>query len=181
MNLTVVRDRRPIGTVGVTGTVDDEILWSPNSQALFISGNNNANSDYHFAVYRVSQSKVEVVDDVAQEALQDMVRSFPPCRAKDPIANCAELAKAPDDYIGTAAIDWLPDSSGIVMMAEVTCSSSMGGIMCETLGYEIEIPSGKILRRMEPKDFAKRWQQSMAWKFQDPGPPEFADKSAQRK
>lgn len=45
--------------------------------------------------------------------------------------------------------------------------------MCQVLGYEIEVPSGRILRRMQPKEFARRWQHSMAWKFNDPGPPEF--------
>ncbi|HKS82720.1 MAG TPA: hypothetical protein VJR23_14550 [Candidatus Acidoferrales bacterium] len=179
-DLGVVRSGRTIGTVDVVGSVEDEIAWAPNSKALFISGNNNANSDYHFAVYRVSDVSVEPIDGVAQPALQDMVRSFPPCRARNPINDCADLAKQPDDYIGTAAIDWLPDSSGIVIVAEVTCSSMMGGIMCQSLGYEIGIPSGNILRRMEPREFAKRWQHSMAWKFEIPAPPEFADKKSKR-
>jgi hypothetical protein len=179
-DLTVVRNGRTIGTIGVVGEVEDEIAWAPNSKALFISGNNNANTDYHFAVYRVSDMSVEPIVGVAEQALQDMVRSFPPCRAKNPINDCADLTKQPDDYIGTAAIDWLSDSSGIVIMAEVTCSSMMGGIMCQTLGYEIEIPSGKILRRMEPREFATRWQRSMAWKFDIPGPPEYSDKATKR-
>ncbi len=51
----------------------------------------------------------------------------------------------------------------------------MGGIDCQVLGYEIEVPSGKILRRMESKEFARRWQHSMAWKFEDPGPAEFKE------
>jgi len=174
--LTVVHDGKPLGPVGPTGSVENEIVWAPDSKAFFINGSNNANGDYHFAVYRLVDSKISVVSDLTANALQDVVRSFPPCRAKDPSDKCEELAADPDGYIGTAAIDWLQNSSAIVIMAEVTCSSSMGGIMCAVLGYELDIPSGKILRRMEPKEFARRWQHSMAWKFHDPGPPEFNDK-----
>jgi hypothetical protein len=50
----------------------------------------------------------------------------------------------------------------------------MGGIMCQVLGYEVDAKSGKILRRMEAKEFAKSWQHSMAWKFRIPERPTFA-------
>jgi len=176
VTLAVVREGKLLGSADPPGTVEDEILWAPDSKAFFINGNNNANSDYHFAVYRLLDSKLSVVSDLTEHALQDMVRSFPPCRAKDPYDKCKELAADPDGYIGTAAIDWVQNSSAIVIMAEVTCSSSMGGITCAVLGYELEIPSGKLLRRMEPKALASRWQHSMAWKFNIPDPPEFADK-----
>lgn len=166
---------KDVGEVEPVGSVESELTWSPDSKAFFINGNNNGNTDYHVAVH--------VLDDphlgpgyIAREVEQDMVRSFPPCRAKDPIDSCAKLEASPEDYIGTAGIDWLGNSSEMVVMAEVTCSSSVGGIMCQVLGYEVEVPSGKILRRMEPKAFARRWQHSMAWRFRDPGPPEFKDK-----
>lgn len=123
VSLTVFSGGRNLGQIGVAGSVDNEILWSPDSRALCVSGNNNGNSDYGFAVYQLNDSNVSVVAGASSAALQDMVRSFPPCRAKDPYDRCAELANGPHDYIGTAVIDWLPDSSGIVIMAEVTCSS----------------------------------------------------------
>jgi hypothetical protein len=59
-------------------------------------------------------------------------------------------------------------------MAEMNESSIVGGILSQVLGYEVEIPSGKILRRMEAKEFAELWQHSMAWKFEIPDPPECA-------
>jgi hypothetical protein len=77
-------------------------------------------------------------------------------------------------------LDWIGNSSRMVVMAQVICSSSMGGIMCGVLGYGLEVPSGKILRRMESKKFAPRWKHSMAWKFDDPGPAEFEAKPSQR-
>ena len=48
-------------------------------------------------------------------------------------------------------IDWIHGSSGVVVMAEVPCSTYMGGVMCQVLGYELSMPSGKIVRRMEPR------------------------------
>jgi len=36
--------------------------------------------------------------------------------------------------------------------------------------------TGKSLRRMQPKEFAREWQPSLAWKFHDPGPPEYKGK-----
>jgi hypothetical protein len=113
---------------------------------------------------------------ITNDVEQDMARSFPPCEAKDPISICAELAADPNGYIAVVDLDWIRNSSEIVLMAEVPCSSSMGGIMCQILGYEIEVPSGKILRRMEAKEFARRWQHSMAWRLDDIGPPEFQTK-----
>ena len=52
----------------------------------------------------------------------------------------------------------------------------MGGIPGQALGYEIEIPTGKILDRMGAEEFAERWQHSMAWKFDIPDPPEYSAK-----
>jgi hypothetical protein len=162
------RDR---GEVDLVASVEDEIRWSPDSKAFFINGNDNGYGDDHLAVYLLDDSHLVRVY-ISREIEQDMVRSFPPCQAKNADDNCAELA-ADHDYFGVVGLDWIGSSSKIVVMAQVTCSSSMGGIWCQILGYEIEVPSGKILRRMEPKEFAKRWQHSMAWKFQLPDPPEF--------
>ena len=40
-------------------------------------------------------------------------------------------------------------------------------------GYEIEVPSGKILRQVDAKQLKMIWQKSMAWKFRVPDPPEY--------
>src|ERR1035438_1853508 len=166
---------KDVGEVEPVGSVESELTWSPDSKAFFVNGSNNGNTDYHVAVHLLDDPHLGP-GYITREVAQDMVRSFPPCRAKNPIHNCAELEANPEDYIGTAGIDWAGNSSEMVVMAEVTCSSSVGGIMCQVLGYEVEVPSGKILRRMRPKEFTRRWQHSMAWKFNDPRPAEFKDK-----
>jgi len=167
---TLGRDR---GAVQPVASVEDEITWSPDSRAFFINGNENADAWDLLAVH--------ILDDpdlgpgyIAREVKEDTFRSLPPCQANPPtVDDCAELGSEPYDYIGVVGLDWIGDSSQMVVMTETPCSSRFGGITCQVLGYEIEVPSGKILRRMEPKEFAKRWRHSMAWKFQIPDPPEF--------
>lgn len=161
-----------VGTVPLVATADDEITWSPDSKAFFIDGNNNDYGDEHVAVHRLDDPKLGP-GYITRQVEWDMERSFPPCKSKNITFDCALAAAKPSDYIGAVAIDWVGDSSRIVIMAEVPCSSSMGGIMCQVLGYEVQVPSGKILDRMQPKDFARRWQKSMAWQFHIPGPPEY--------
>ncbi|HET6930271.1 MAG TPA: hypothetical protein VFI45_08105 [Candidatus Acidoferrum sp.] len=171
--LSVVSAGKVLGAVGTPGFVEDEVLWSPDSKAFAISGSSNANTDYHLLVYLLNSSGLTRVNP-ARSALRDMVRSFPPCRALNATDECHDVVKHPSDWIGVAAIDWVNGSSSIVVMAEMNESSIVGGILGQVLGYEIEIPTGKILRRMEAKEFAQRWQSSMAWKFNIPDPPEYA-------
>jgi len=160
------------GHVQPVASVENEVVWSPDSKAFFISGNNNANGSDDFAVFFLDEPALGA-RRIKQDVEKDMVRSFPPCKAAPPpISNCAEVAEDPD-FAGVLAIDWNGDSARIVVIAEVTCSSSMGGIMCQVLGYELDARSGRILRRMEPKEFARSWQHSMAWKFRIPDPPAF--------
>ena len=155
------------------GSVEGELTWSPDSQAFFVNGNNNGYGDEHVAVHRLDDPNLGP-GNITGEVERDMARSFPPCRAKDPVDSCAELATKPENYIGVVGLDWIGNSSQIVVMAEVQCSSSMGGIMCQVLGYELEVPSGRILRRMEAKELAQRWQHSMAWEFHPPNPPAYS-------
>jgi hypothetical protein len=60
-----------------------------------------------------------------------------------------------------------------VVLAQVPCTSSFGGIMCQALGYELEVPSGKILKRMEPSAFKADWQKSMVQRFIVPEKPQY--------
>jgi len=172
-SVTVFSNGKKLGEVVPVGLVDDEIVWSPDSKAFFITGNSNANAWDAVAVHRIDDPELGP-GFVTGEVEKDMARSFPPCRAKyyHP-DNCAHLAAHPHEYIGVLGLDWVGGSSGIVVMAEVPCSSYFGGIMCQVLGYEVEVPSGKILKRMEPKEFKRLWQKSMAWKFRIPDAPEY--------
>jgi hypothetical protein len=169
---TLGRDR---GEVEVVSSVEDEIIWSPDSKAFFINGDADVDDGNMLAVHILDDPHLGP-GNIAGAVMRDMVRSFPPCEAKDPVDICAELAAEPLGFIEVVGLDWIGNSSEMVVMGQVPCSSSMGGIMCQVLGYEIEVPGGKILRRMHSTEFARRWQHSMAWKFQDYGPPEFQSK-----
>lgn len=159
--------------------VEEEIVWSPDSKCFFINGNYNGYVDEIAGVYCIDQPNFALAH-IMRYVEQDMTRSFPPCRAAYlSEKQCAQMAADPSSYLSVLALDWIHGSSEMVVMPEVPCSSMWGGIMCQVLGYIIAVPSGKILRRMDPKEFAKEWQYSMAWKFRIPDPPEYK-KTSQR-
>jgi hypothetical protein len=116
-----------VGEVLPVGTVESELVWSPDSKGFFINGNDNGYGDDHFAVHLLDAPNLG--PGYIGGEVEDMVRSFPPCLAKGAVDNCAEIA-ADRDYFGMVGLDWIGDSSRVVVMAQVICSSSMGGIMC---------------------------------------------------
>jgi hypothetical protein len=170
--LRVVTDGKEIGAVGPVGMVDSELTWAPDSKAFFVNGNSNGYDDYHVAVHVLSEPYLGP-GSFTSEVEEDMVRTFPPCKAAYAPQDCAEIASDPS-FIPSAAVGWSGDSSAIAVMAQVPCTSYMGGIMCQVMGYEVSVPGGTIVRRTEAREFARRWQPSMAWKFNIPDPPEYA-------
>jgi len=123
-------------------------------------------------VFQIADSgPIEIV--ASREPFEDLVRRFPPCRAlnADP-ALCSEITKHQDD-LNFSAVTWKAEHT-LVVMGEVPSSGHYGGIVGQVMGYEVEIPSGKIERTMNAKEFKARWQHSMAWKFHVPEAPESA-------
>ena len=130
----------------------DELLWSPNSKGFLINADcGESISGFVVSVHLIDSENVQVGLDLTQEAWHDMVKSFPPCKAlrHDP-AEC-KLMQTDHEYYNMSGIDWLEDSSGIVVMSEVPSTSRYGGIMGAVKGYELGVPSGKILRRTRRK------------------------------
>jgi hypothetical protein len=167
------RDTRGIGEPCSNGSV--ELLWSPNSKAFFINsaGCGSAISGFVVSVYLVDSANIDEGLDLTQEAMHDMVKSFPPCKALHHDPEECKVMQTDREYYNMSGIDWLEDSSGIVVMSEVPPTSRYGGIMGQVMGYELEVPSGRILRRLDAKEFKLKWQKSMAWKFRMPDPPEY--------
>ena len=158
------------------GFQDIDLLWSPDSKAFFVNGGNGGGYwGFYVYVYRISDPALEPLD-VTGKAQEDMLKTFPPCLANGlEKAICHDLEKQPDSNM--SGIDWAGDSSAVVVMAEVPCSGGHGGIMCQVMGYTLEVPTGRIIDRLNAVEFKRRWQRSMAWRFHDPGPPEYcADK-----
>jgi hypothetical protein len=151
------------------GLLESEVQWSADSSSFFINGSDGGEGPEHIAFYRLGDYDSRLLNVIA--AQWDMMKTFPPCRAKgaDP-SLCSRFAEHPEE-INVSAIDWTHGASAIAVMAEMPCSSAFGGIQCQVLGYEVEVSSGEILRRMDAREFAQRWQHSMAFKFHVPSPP----------
>ncbi|MGB6132471.1 MAG: hypothetical protein WBG54_11875 [Acidobacteriaceae bacterium] len=155
-----------------------DLQWAPDSRAFFVNGGNGG-AYWGFWVWAYSvdaEGRVEKLD-VMRAVGQNMYESFPPCKARgiDPVV-CSQAFRAEQDHSGNyniSGIDWSTDPRGLVVMAEVPCSSSEGGIMCQMKGYIVSVPDGKILKQMSARELKRRWQPSMAFQMQVPGPPEY--------
>ncbi|HEY0794238.1 MAG TPA: hypothetical protein VGD64_00515 [Acidisarcina sp.] len=153
---------------------DDELLWSPNSKAFFINGGCGSSiSGFLVSIYLVDSVNIDAGLDLTHKAMRDMVKSFPPCKALHHDPEECKVMQTDPEYYNMSGIDWLEDSSGIVVMSEVPPSSRYGGIMGQVMGYELEVPSGNILRRLNAVQLKMKWQKSMAWKLYIPDPPEY--------
>jgi hypothetical protein len=145
-----------------------ELLWSPDSKAFLVNGGESAYAGFFVTVYKVENGRVQKLN-VTENAQRDMVVSFPPCKAAQRDAKvCARIAKDPEYNV--SGLEWMEGSESVIVMAEVPCSSFYGGIMCQVLGYRLQVPSGKILERMTAHELKRRWQKSMAWPMNIPDP-----------
>ena len=72
-----------------------------------------------------------------------------------------------------SGLGWTEDSSAVYVFAEVPCSSSYGGIMCQVLGYELNVHSGRILKRLSAQQVKQEWAQFAAWDIRVPDPPKY--------
>jgi hypothetical protein len=165
----------PRVTAAPASNGDVELLWAPDSKAFFINGGwGSAISGFYVYVYRVDTPEFEALD-ITHKAMLDMVKSFPPCKAlMADAADCKKMETDPE-YYNMTGIDWA-DSSSIIVMSEVLCSSRVGGIMCRIMGYQLAVPSGKILARITARELKQKWQKSMAWQLRIPEPAEYEPK-----
>ncbi len=147
------------------------IFWSPDSKWFLVNGGANAYAGFFVTVYSVSASGVHKLH-VTESAQADMVKTFPPCKAlnrDDGI--CSGIVRHPG--FNMSGLAWVSGSSAIVVIAEVPCSSAYGGIMCQVLGYQLDVPGGRIGKHMTATDLKQTWQRSMAWDMHIPEPPQY--------
>ena len=105
-----------------------EVLWAPDSKAFFVNGGENAYAGFFVDMYRIIEGRVLKVD-VPHHVQRDMVATYPPCKANGLDKNeCRRIEHDPE--FNVSGLAWVDGSSGIVVFAEVPCSSSYGGIMC---------------------------------------------------
>jgi hypothetical protein len=150
VELDVARKDGTSTEIAQRGLVADEVLWSPDSKALLINGSDGGEGPEYIYVYHLGEPDSRPLDVAA--AQEDMLKGFPPCKAKHAPKDCTLSG----EDINVIAVDWTHGSSAVLVLAEMPCSSSVGGIMRQVLDYELEVSSGRILRRMEAKEFAAR-------------------------
>ena len=143
-----------------------ELLWSPDSKAFFINGSPSAYAGFAVIVYELRPDGF-VAPEVTGAAQRDMVATFPPCKAAYRDTGFCKELEIDADY-NMSGLAWTRGSSAIAVFAEVPCSGSYGGIGCQVMGYEVAIPSGRILRRLTARETKKRWQSNMAWNIEYP-------------
>ncbi len=101
-----------------------------------------------------------------------MVKSFPPCQALFlDQATCRKIEADPE--YNMTAIAWSEDSSAIVILAQVPCTSNFGGISCQSMGYEVEVPERQNLKQLQPPEFKKQYQKFMEQKYEVPIAPQY--------
>lgn len=148
----------------------EELLWAPDSNAFFVDGGTSAYSGFFMTVYQITGSSGIRKKTITNSAQKDMVLSFPPCKAANrDEALCLRITKEPE--YNMSGVAWTTDSSAIYVFAEVPCSSSYGGIMCQVLGYELHVPDGRILNRLTANQVLQQWRSFMAWDMHVPDPP----------
>lgn len=151
----------------------NDLLWSPDSKAFFVDAGEGMTSPSFVQVYLLDDEQLRAID-VTHLAEQDMVQTFPPCKALflDP-STCRRIESEPE--YNMRAITWSDNSSTLVVLAQVPCTSNYGGISCQSMGYEVEVPSGKILKRLQPAEFKKTYQKFMEQKYDVPIPPQYVE------
>jgi len=150
----------------------NEVLWAPDSRAFFVNGGETAYSGFFVDVYQIDDSGRVKKATVTEAAQVDMVKSFPPCKAwnRDE-EDCKRITRNPE--YNMSGLAWSDNSIAIYVFAEVPCSGSYGGIMCQVLGYELSVPAGRILKRLSAREVKQQWGRYAAWDIRVPEPPKY--------
>jgi hypothetical protein len=145
-----------------------EVLWSPDSKSLALTGSFNAYTNSTKIVLLTANGTKAVSLDAPH---QDMARTYPACKAQG--ADNEYCRKEEDGAsFNYASVAWA-DPHTVVIMAEVPCSSSQGGIMCQVAGYELDTRTGGIVNRMTARQLKQRWQNNLAFNLHIPTAPEW--------
>jgi hypothetical protein len=146
-----------------------EVLWSPDSRAFLVNGSDSAYAGNDVFVYTLTGNP-RAVPNITAGAQRDMVRAFPPCKAAGlDDDDCQRMTNNPQ--FNMSAVAWTRASSALLVFAEVPCSSMFGGIMCQVMGYELEVPTGRVVARITAPELKRRYQSHLAWEMKIPEKP----------
>ena len=149
-----------------------EVLWSPDSQSVALTGSLNGYTN-STKIFRLADGKLE---PVGLESMQrDMANTYPPCEGENADKEICH-AEQNGDQFNYASIAWA-DATTAVIMGEIPCDSIEGGMMCQVEGYEIDVRSGRILRRMTARELNRHWQSELAFNLRIPDRPYLKSKT----
>lgn len=143
-----------------------EILWSPDSTSFALTGAPNAYTN-SARIFRIADGSIKRIP--LDSVWRDMAATYPTCKAAnaDPV-DCRRAASG--KYFNYAVVAW-SNPRTVVIMSEVPCSSSWGGIMCAVEAYQFDTATQMITARISPREFKRNWQPYLAWTFRIPDPP----------
>ncbi len=149
----------------------EELLWAPDSKRFLVNGSECAYAGYYVRIYDTQGGHV-AGRDITSAAQRDMVALFPPCKAAyRHDEDCKRIEKEPE--YNMSGLAWTRGGAAVAVFAEVPCTSTYGGIMCQVEGYELDATTGKILQRLAARETKNEWQKAAAWDIRIPDPPEY--------
>jgi hypothetical protein len=144
-------------------------VWAPDASAFVINGGESAIAGFDFVVVDIERVPMMPVR-ISAAAQRDMVATYPPCRARNlEPDDCRRITADPE--FNMSAVAWTRGADAVIVFGEVPCSSRYGGIMCQVMGYELEVTTGQILSKMTPRELKRRFQSQMAWPMRVPDAP----------
>ena len=126
---------------------DEEVIWSPDSQAIIVSLSLGGTGPVAAGVVYVSPRGFEA-PDVTKAIRKDFASRHPnvPC----------------NESVNVAGLSWEGSSLRAVFLAEVPSSSACGDLMGRFEAYVVSLPDGKILTRYTQNDTVKRWRKVLS-------------------
>jgi hypothetical protein len=140
------------------GHSEIDLLWSLDSSAFSLTWSKNAYTE-STQIFVVGGDGLVATDMSALH--HAFALRYPPCAGK---RAASYISRTGRDYNYVTVAAKAPHT--FVMMAEVPPSSSYGAHMGKVLGYEVDAATGKILDVMRPREFKRRWQSHIGWKFE---------------
>ncbi len=111
-------------------------------------------------VYLIEGTQLRKVN-VDEPVRDDIAKTYPPCVPAEGIQSCSKeeerVMLQNHDWVNVAGMKWMSTSNSLLVVGNVPDSSRYGANMTKWWGYEIEVPSGKILRRYSRREFRSRW------------------------
>ena len=135
-------------------------------QSIFVDGGPSSHAGFFVTVYLAGEHSVTKLS-VNQQRSTGHRANVSALQGFQPGRNNLQAIEAQPEF-NMSGLAWVEQSSAIIVMAEIPCSSSYGGVMCAVQRYQLKVPTGTIEKRMTARQLKAQWQQTMAWDMRIP-------------